>query len=424
MYKLSQYNIFIPYNEDYLIYNTNSSKLVLANKNEYEILKSNFMNLEEEVLNLLIRNGFIVEKNFDEFETIINKTKEKQYKEDEKVSLVIAPTLDCNYKCFYCFEQNEKGIMEESTLLETIAFIKNMIKKNNAKFLQITWFGGEPMLAFKEIIFMSKQIKNFCSNEKISFYSTMITNGSLFSENKLKLLLEASNLKRVQITLDGLKESYCKRKGTNENNYNRVIQNIRMISQYIPVSIRLNVDKENICEMEKLKEQILEKDCNSKNIAFYLARLNDYTNLKNKNFYNIHEFSKMKEKFDFENKDKNVLYKLPYKKSGYCGMILKNSFTIGPKGELYKCEHCIGDLSKTVGDVKNGIKETDYYNKFMNNEILKKCQKCLLFPVCAGGCINDRFLFKNKCNSEGESLESLKQKVLKLYLMKNEKEVK
>ena len=67
-----------------------------------------------------------------------------------------------------------------------------------------------------------------------------------------------------------------------------------------------------------------------------------------------------------------------------------NSLCIGPKGELYKCEHDFGVDEKCIGSITEGIYFSDHFMQYMNQPLPQKCKECKIFPLCLGGCPNAR----------------------------------
>lgn len=63
-----------------------------------------------------------------------------------------------------------------------------------------------------------------------------------------------------------------------------------------------------------------------------------------------------------------------------------NNQVIGPNGEIYKCEHHVGQENKIIGDLVHGLNYSDFLMKFIANEPLEQCKSCKIFPICLGGC--------------------------------------
>lgn len=64
----------------------------------------------------MMREGFIVDNTHKESQLYAIKVKE-QLESDNHVRITINPTLDCNLKCWYCYEDHLKGsIMNDTTI--------------------------------------------------------------------------------------------------------------------------------------------------------------------------------------------------------------------------------------------------------------------------------------------------------------------
>jgi len=116
-------------------------------------------------------------------------------------NITIAPTMDCNFKCYYCFEDSSKTYMSEDICKRIAKFIN---ESKDLKQLNLTWFGGEPLLAFEQICRITESI--YLSNEQHS-HTTIITNGYYLTKAVVDKL-DALRINRLQITVDGLFEKY------------------------------------------------------------------------------------------------------------------------------------------------------------------------------------------------------------------------
>ena len=66
-----------------------------------------------------------------------------------KLSIVLVPTTGCNFMCPYCFEKEKTySTMSDDVINGVISFINN---HHNAKSLDITWYGGEPLIGLPVI---------------------------------------------------------------------------------------------------------------------------------------------------------------------------------------------------------------------------------------------------------------------------------
>lgn len=92
MYKFSAYNIYLDEVMG-LIYNTYSQAI-----SSFE----DFV-LKEEDIPDLVENGFIVRLETDELAEIKVEYDSRELFSNE-LHLIIATTLDCQFRCFYCYE--------------------------------------------------------------------------------------------------------------------------------------------------------------------------------------------------------------------------------------------------------------------------------------------------------------------------------
>nr|WP_193988052.1 radical SAM protein [Lelliottia steviae] len=124
---------------------------------------------------------------------------------NEKFQLIIFPTEQCNFRCVYCYEDFEIGKMPRWLVDATKVLIKNKMPK--LKYLSLSWFGGEPLLA-KDILFeISEYAQSLAKENGCKVYGNLTTNGSLLDIKTLTKLVELKQ-NSFQISIDGDKESH------------------------------------------------------------------------------------------------------------------------------------------------------------------------------------------------------------------------
>lgn len=85
---------------------------------------------------------------------------------DRDYSLFLNPTLECNFSCWYCYETHEKGYMSEKMIEKIKKHIIYMIEKIHINSLTLSWFGGEPLLYFNEVVYpISLFAKEICEKK-------------------------------------------------------------------------------------------------------------------------------------------------------------------------------------------------------------------------------------------------------------------
>ncbi|MEH2863899.1 radical SAM protein [Segatella copri] len=127
-----------------------------------KIISGDFSYLSEDDVLALKKNMILVDDDTNIYRSI--KLQRLMSRLDTGyLTLTIAPTTACNFKCIYCYESGIAPLSAKAklNLLEdTISFVKLF---KNTKFLRVTWYGGEPLLQFEYIEKLSHRLMNLNS---------------------------------------------------------------------------------------------------------------------------------------------------------------------------------------------------------------------------------------------------------------------
>lgn len=402
-YNFSFYNIIVEESDDCVfLYNTFSGAFAKLEKAIYDyIAKAEYIDDNQPCpyFNELLKQGFIKPVELNEFNKIITYERQAIYDSNEsKLALVIAPTLACILNCYYCFEKNyqNKHFMSQETVMAILKYIKNRIKPIT-KEVHITWFGGEPLMAYKQIVSMSEKLISDLQKYGVTYTASMITNGVLLDAEKAEFLTEKCALKSIQITIDGTEKVYCKQKGATPKQFAKVLDNIKEAIKHMKVIIRFNCGTDNYDDIVDVAKEIIEYCGTSDNLKFYLAKLVDYSCQCERGFFTQSEFDLKVIEFNqyiCELLKKEYKPKLPKYRRSFCGQYKLKNLVIGPDGEFYKCEHNLGREDKVIGNVYQGLFYTDELLEFLRNDFPKRCKQCQLFPLCLGGCPSQKRVLK------------------------------
>ena len=131
--KWSLYNFIIRNGSDYLLYNSLTNELMAcvgginSLLNEYKNNMDGLKQIHSELYNYLDAQKFIVSDETDEAKQFIEHQKATDTSNDS-LRIIINPTLDCNLRCWYCYEKHREG----STIHNDVDLaIKTFIKKGN-----------------------------------------------------------------------------------------------------------------------------------------------------------------------------------------------------------------------------------------------------------------------------------------------------
>lgn len=392
--KVSKYNVFFKHEESIVGFNGFSQEYIFLDELLIELYKSgekqnSFEELKEvyiEYYNFLIEKGFLIEDSIDEFEKVKQISQEIDNNE-VSYTLTINPTMNCNFKCWYCYETHIKDSkMNSDTINSTIKFIENLfIEKKQLKNLVISWFGGEPLLYFDKVIRpILSNAKRIAEEYGINLQSGITTNALLINQDYLSFCMVHS-LNHFQITLDGDKERHDKVRFITEGkgSYDKIFSNILLIAENkLTASIRINCSDETLKGLPNILEDF--KNINS--------------DLKKFIKFDFHKVWQVEE--DIE--DDLIKYRLLFRDNGFsvrggiydtvvnsCYADKKNHATINYNGEVFKCtardfksDGKEGLLSKE-GIISWNEKLEKRLNSKFNNP---PCRECKILPICGGGC--------------------------------------
>mgnify|MGYP001026292114 FL=1 len=421
MFKPSKFNFFYNRsNNENIVYNTFSKALISLDDEHMESLKNNALGtmFSDEEIGFLFDNGFLVEKTTDENEFLKYYNNKARFASDY-FCLTIAPTLGCNFDCPYCFEDKRNGVMSEDVQNALIRFVENKIK-NGVKMLEITWYGGEPLMCFDIIKTLASQITAIADSYNVKCRMGMISNGYLLNEEVVDFL-EKYNVS-FQITIDGMEENHNKRRYLKNGNgtYSRIIDNLKLFSnRQIDVYVRMNVDNYNYNDYSALSE-LVESFDNSRMILYpaITEEINERKEERKSHYMNdsvYDDFISITRKnglFKFKSSElpiSNDVSSVPDNRCYFCAAELDNSCVIDEKGNVYKCWDEVGHEDSCFNILTPEKINYDSLLRYMGDHTFNdyRCSNCVFLPLCFGGCKFHRYhLNRYACAFNDSSLIS------------------
>lgn len=409
-----------------LLYNIVTSEMVLLDESETSMFKS-LPSEYSSIMDELIARHFLVKDDFDENKSVRElRALVKKIEPSKRVDgYTILPTTECNARCYYCFESDhEHCTMTEKTASDVVDYIA---KKGKAGPVEITWFGGEPLVGLKRI----SQICEGLRQKNIGFSSSMVSNAYLFDQDVILRAKKEWNLKNVQITLDGTEEIYNSTKAyinPKDNPYIRVLRNIGLLlDNGIAVSIRLNVTDKNAEDLRSLIDQLSERFGQRKGLGCY-----SHAVYEGVGFEPLAYNEEIREQIDvnvveLDAKLREIgllgsLSKLPYLRVINCMSDNDSCRLIFPDGTIGKCEN--KSSSEGIGDIYQDITNEEMDKYYKATEQFPECNDCNLFPYCinlkicpeTGKCSKPKLEWKKNryVDIMKEQYEKYKQNQLKL----------
>lgn len=423
--KFSNYNIIVRLKNDdkyFAVHGyTGASDLFEENIGKM-LLEKDTKILEEarETIDYLIKRGYLCFEGTDEKQKIKNVADIMHRAAMKEYSLSILPTYDCNFRCPYCYEKRNISNKEKREIVISKQMVDSIFKaidNSGAKFNKnICLYGGEPFI--KENYEIIKYIVEKGYTKGFRFFAA--SNG--YDLDFFQDIIDTDKINYLQITLDGLSDYHDNsrylvgRKPT----FNKIVQNIDwFIKKDINISIRTNVSKDSISQIEKLIGFYKGKNWTSyNNFRYYFSPINNCNESECGNRHNhINIFESIKLLKDdgivpteivgiysgittrlkkYINNNKLVLFH-----SEACSSN-KNGFLIDPSGVIYSCCDLVGSEFSCGKIENNNFIFNEQFEKW-NSRYISEMNNCISCPYalfCGGGCTVQNIRSGKDINSE------------------------
>lgn len=139
--KESKYNIYLKYKDVFVLYNTLYESILMLSDVMYRKLQEigieKCFSINENLYDKVVDGNFLIDDGFDELQEVKRIIKQKDFSDDE-YHLIINPTLDCNFNCWYCFEQKVRGSYMTPKIQNSCSLLIQNIIKSNANLKKFT----------------------------------------------------------------------------------------------------------------------------------------------------------------------------------------------------------------------------------------------------------------------------------------------
>ena len=154
--KYSLYNSILPLTkQSSMAYNAVSDKFIIFNTSLKQMFKESptkAKDCDARFYEQLENGGFLVNDDIDEEKEIVSLGR-KFCSIESDYRLIINPTTNCNFRCWYCYENHSsKSKMNEETVLRIEKMLWNIGHDEKIKTLSLSFFGGEPLLYYEDTV--------------------------------------------------------------------------------------------------------------------------------------------------------------------------------------------------------------------------------------------------------------------------------
>jgi uncharacterized protein len=343
----------------------------------------------------LIDARFLVEDSEDEAATVKADWLRDRFRTN-LLHLTIAPTLDCNFRCDYCYEEHLKVGM--SSVVQDALIQWTESKLEGVSDLAVTWYGGEPLLpsAFPVVERLSRAYLEMCGKRGVEYEAHLVTNGFFLDRAKAEALRELG-VSRVQVTLDGPAEIHDQRRPLvgGRGTFERIVRNLEETVDAIHIQLRINVDERNAMATLELVEHLAERGIATQ-VRPYLAQVtHDGAACGNivEFCYSSEAYAGVEMQIYAEAARRGLpLSRYPFRITGaFCTAERLNGYVVSPTGSLFKCWHEVTmNPEQAIGSLVDGQAPFQKVNedRWLAWDAFEKpgCRSCDILPMCHGGC--------------------------------------
>lgn len=312
---------------------------------------------------------------------------------DSEYHLHINPTVDCNFKCWYCYEEHIRGTKMSPVVLESIKKLINNVlnRQKNLQIFNLSFFGGEPLMYFYAVAKpLIEYVYFLTAQRKIKVNLHFTTNGFLLNN----AIIDFLRFKNVcfQITLDGDRNAHNSTRFTNSGfgSYDIIIKNIkRLIKAGHYLILRINYTSSNIFNVPNiLKDLNVIESRFKKNITVDFQKV-----------WQDNEADKNDEVIQSLNENIKSFRSAGFRVSSHKILDSVNNSCYGDKryhalinynGDVFNCTARDFSTQKRAGYLNSTGNIVWEHNSLENRLALKFskriCHSCRIAPLCGGGC--------------------------------------
>lgn len=342
----------------------------------------------------------------------------KNFKQRKTVvkALCLHISHDCNLSCRYCFAgqgeyQGEKAMMSYEVGKQALDFL--IANSGSRKNLEVDFFGGEPLMNFdvvKRLVAYGRE-QETVHNKNFRF--TLTTNGVLLDEEVMEFCNR--EMGNVVLSIDGRKKvhDYMRPAKNGKGSYDLILPKFKDFADsrgqekyYVRGTFtHYNTDfSKDVLHLADMGfQQISMEPVVSPPEEPYAITPEDVPII-------CQEYDRLaKEMLKRESEGRGFQFfhfmidlsggPCVAKRLSGCGSGTEY-LAVTPWGDLYPCHQFVGNKAFLMGNVYDGIVNTDLQDEFKccNVYAKEKCRDCFARYYCSGGCAANAYNFHGNIN--------------------------
>ena len=342
---------------------------------------------------------------------------------------------DCNLACRYCFAgegeyQGDRSLMSYEVGKKALDFL--VANSGSRRNLEVDFFGGEPLMNFdvvKKLVAYGRSLEK--ENDK-HFRFTLTTNGVLLNDE----IIDFANkeMDNIVLSIDGRKSvhDYMRPSKNGKGSYDLILPKFKKVAESRKQQkyyVRGTFTHHNLDFVEDVLhladegfEQISVEPVVAEPTEDYAIKEEDLPVIMEGYDRLAKEMLKRKK----EGRGFNFFHYMidlsggpcVYKRLSGCGSGTEY-LAVTPWGDLYPCHQFVGKEEFCLGNVDDGIVNTEVRDTFKLCNVYAKeeCKKCFAKFYCSGGCAANAYNCHGNINMTYELGCELQRKRVECAIM-------
>lgn len=379
--------------------NTERDKIVSALSVKYNLPEEEISEIYDDVTDLKDNGKLFTEDNF---EPMAGELKARTSGVIKALCLHIAHT--CNLNCSYCFASQgkyhgDRALMSFEVGKQALDFLVE--HSGNRHNLEVDFFGGEPLMNFQVVKDLVAYARSIEKEKNKNFRFTLTTNGMLIDDDVIEFANKECH--NVVLSLDGRKEVHDRYRVDYAGNgsWEKIVPKFQKLVEarggkgYYMRGTFTHANPDFLKDIE----QMLDLGFNELSMEPVVSSPDDASALtEDDKAIVMEQYEKLAELMLKRDKEGNPFtfyhYMIDleggpciYKRISGCGSGTEY-MAVTPWGDLYPCHQFVGDDKFKLGDIWNGVSNTEIQNEFASCNVYarKECKDCWARLYCSGGC--------------------------------------
>lgn len=323
---------------------------------------------------------------------------------------------DCNLKCKYCFAQEgeyhgRRAVMSYEVGKKALDFL--VANSGSRVNLEVDFFGGEPLMNWQVVKDLVAYGRSLEASHHKKFRFTLTTNGVLLNDDIIGFANK--EMANIVLSVDGRKEVHDRMRplAGGQGSYDMVIPKFKKVAEsrnqtdYYVRGTFTHFNKDfaaDVCHLADLGfKQISVEPVVAPETEDYALVEADIPEL-------LSEYDKLAAEMIKRHKEGrgfNFFHFMidlkggpcVYKRLSGCGSGTEY-LAVTPWGDFYPCHQFVGQEAFLMGNVDEGITNTDIREQFKACNVYskEKCKDCFAKFYCSGGCAANSYNFHGSIN--------------------------